>query len=73
MSVLRTEKLIKHYSRTEALRGVSRPVERGPIFGLLGPKDAAAASAIYPKITTSQITTPERVCPTAMERFERCP
>jgi len=46
VSVIRTEKLIKHYGRIEALRGVSLSVERGQIFGLLGQNGAGKTTLI---------------------------
>jgi ABC-2 type transport system ATP-binding protein len=46
VSVIRTEKLTKHYGRIEALRGVSLSVERGQIFGLLGQNGAGKTTLI---------------------------
>jgi ABC-2 type transport system ATP-binding protein len=46
VSVIRTEKLTKHYGRIEALRGVSLSVERGQIFGLLGQNGAGKTTLV---------------------------
>lgn len=46
MPVIRTGKLVKHYGRIEALRGVSLAVERGEIFGLLGQNGAGKTTLI---------------------------
>jgi ABC-2 type transport system ATP-binding protein len=54
--VLRTEKLIKHYGRIEALRGVSLTVQRGEIFGLLGQNGAGKTTLIKILLGITKLT-----------------
>ena len=56
MSVIRTDNLIKHYGRIEALRGVSLIVERGQIFGLLGQNGAGKTTLIKILLGITQLT-----------------
>jgi ABC-2 type transport system ATP-binding protein len=44
--VVQTGKLVKHYGKIEALKGVSLSVERGEIFGLLGQNGAGKTTFI---------------------------
>lgn len=46
MPVIRTDNLVKHYGRVEALRGVSLTVAHGEIFGLLGQNGAGKTTLI---------------------------
>jgi ABC-2 type transport system ATP-binding protein len=46
VAVVETNRLIKHYGRIEALRGVSLAVEKGEIFGLLGQNGAGKTTLI---------------------------
>ncbi len=56
MSVIRTDNLIKHYGRIEALRGVSLTVERGQIFGLLGQNGAGKTTLIKILLGITRLT-----------------
>lgn len=56
MSVIRTENLVKHYGRIEALRGVSLSVERGQIFGLLGQNGAGKTTLIKILLGITRLT-----------------
>ncbi len=56
MSVIRTENLIKHYGRIEALRGVSLTVERGQIFGLLGQNGAGKTTLVKILLGITRLT-----------------
>jgi ABC-2 type transport system ATP-binding protein len=46
MSAINVKDLIKTYSNTEALKGVSLDVEEGEFFGLLGPNGAGKTTLI---------------------------
>jgi ABC-2 type transport system ATP-binding protein len=54
--VIRTDNLIKHYGRIEALRGVSLTVERGEIFGLLGQNGAGKTTLIKILLGITRLT-----------------
>jgi ABC-2 type transport system ATP-binding protein len=54
--IIRTDNLIKHYGRIEALRGVSLTVERGEIFGLLGQNGAGKTTLIKILLGITQLT-----------------
>jgi ABC-2 type transport system ATP-binding protein len=56
VSVIRTDNLIKHYGRIEALRGVSLIVERGQIFGLLGQNGAGKTTLIKILLGITRLT-----------------
>ncbi len=56
MSIIRTDNLIKHYGRIEALRGVSLIVERGQIFGLLGQNGAGKTTLIKILLGITRLT-----------------
>jgi ABC-2 type transport system ATP-binding protein len=56
VSVIRTENLIKHYGRIEALRGVSLTVERGQIFGLLGQNGAGKTTLVKILLGITRLT-----------------
>jgi ABC-2 type transport system ATP-binding protein len=54
--VIRTEALVKHYGRIEALCGVSLTVERGEIFGLLGQNGAGKTTLVKILLGITQLT-----------------
>jgi ABC-2 type transport system ATP-binding protein len=54
--VIRTDNLIKHYGRIEALRGVSLTVEHGEIFGLLGQNGAGKTTLIKILLGITKLT-----------------
>jgi ABC-2 type transport system ATP-binding protein len=56
VSIIRTDNLIKHYGRIEALRGVSLIVERGQIFGLLGQNGAGKTTLIKILLGITRLT-----------------
>lgn len=56
MPVIRTDDLIKHYGRIEALRGVSLTVERGEIFGLLGQNGAGKTTLVKILLGITRLT-----------------
>ncbi len=56
MSIIRTDNLIKHYGRIEALRGVSLTVERGQIFGLLGQNGAGKTTLVKILLGITRLT-----------------
>jgi ABC-2 type transport system ATP-binding protein len=43
---IQTEKLVKHYGKVEALRGLDLQVKRGEIYGFLGPNGAGKTTTI---------------------------
>jgi len=54
--VIRTDNLIKHYGRIEALRGVSLTVQRGEIFGLLGQNGAGKTTLVKILLGITKLT-----------------
>lgn len=49
--VIQVEKLKKSYGRTEALKGISLEVERGELFGMIGP-DGSGKTTLFRILTT---------------------
>jgi ABC-2 type transport system ATP-binding protein len=43
---IRTERLVKHYGKVEALRGLNLQVKQGEIYGFLGPNGAGKTTTI---------------------------
>ena len=43
---IQTKRLVKHYGKVEALRGLDLEVKRGEIYGFLGPNGAGKTTTI---------------------------
>jgi ABC-2 type transport system ATP-binding protein len=57
MTAIEATRLVKHYGRIEALKGITFTVKEGEIFGLIGPNGAGKTTALRVVSTLLEITS----------------